>query len=61
MFENDQITEWHLIKYLQDTNEQNNDENYAIVVLNRPINVITFPELWNNGKMYFIVQCLFRK
>lgn len=51
MCENDQLTEWHPIKYLKDTNDQINDENYAIVVLNRPINLSTFPELWNNGEV----------
>lgn len=49
MCEHDQITKWCTTKYLQ---EKNDDENYAIIVLNRPINIATFSKLWNKGKIF---------
>lgn len=49
MCENGQITKWCTTKYLQ---EKVDDENYAIVVLNRPISIATFPKLWNKGKIF---------
>lgn len=60
MFTNDQITEWYPIKYLQEESQKFKDENYAIVVLNRPINVAKFPELWNKGEIYSIHFILFK-
>uniref|UniRef100_A0A336K7Q5 Thiamine pyrophosphokinase n=1 Tax=Culicoides sonorensis TaxID=179676 RepID=A0A336K7Q5_CULSO len=52
MTKNNLLTEWTPLKYL----EKNNQEGYAIVVLNRPIQIQTFGKLWNNAKIRHCVD-----